>query len=147
MCAILYDITCPIGSRHRLYIGTRTGTKQVMVPESSRGNFPVAKSHVTMNTTVNQEGISTDILSYVISHQKVVKILVQLPAMDPNRWADWNPKERIRVHSGTENWYKIGPCSPAPWLCNHYISRAHHTAKYVDSSWLIQDVMQLDDDV
>ena len=67
--------------------------------------------------------------------------------MDPNCRADRNPKERVRVHSGEDNCYKNSPCSPAPWLCYHCLSRAHHTAKYVDSSRSIPDVRQLDVDI
>ena len=65
--------------------------------------------------------------------------------MDPNLRANRNPKERVRVHSGEANWHKISPCSPVPWLWNHYISRAHCTARYVDSSWTNPDDQQLDD--
>ena len=54
-----------------MYIGTRTGTKQAMVPESSRGNFAVAKSHVTMNATANLESITANILSLLRKPLKI----------------------------------------------------------------------------
>ena len=66
-----------IGNVHQLYAGTRTVTKQVMVPESSRRNFAIAKIHVTMNAIVSLGSIIADIHSYVTSRRK--------PVEDPSR--------------------------------------------------------------
>ena len=60
-----------------LFVDTRTATKQVMVLESSYENFAVAKSQATINATVNQGGITDNILSYVVSHRRFVKIQIQ----------------------------------------------------------------------
>ena len=60
-----------------MYVETRTDTKQVMVLESSRENFIIAKSQATMNATVNQGGITANILSYVVSYEGFVKIQIE----------------------------------------------------------------------
>ena len=77
MCTILHGIICPSGSLHRMYVETRTAAKQVMVPENSLENFAIAKTQATMNATVNQGGITADILSYGVSHGRFVKIRIQ----------------------------------------------------------------------
>ena len=74
MCAILHGIVYPSGTLHHIYVETRIATKQVMVLEDSLKIFPLAKSRATINAIVNQGGTIADILSYVISHGRFVKI-------------------------------------------------------------------------
>ena len=88
-CAMLYGIICPSRSLHCMYVETRTATKQVMVPESSRENFAIAKNQATMKGTVNQGGIIAGILSYFVSHGRTVKIRI-LHACRIWIWK-WNP--------------------------------------------------------
>ena len=77
MCVILNGIFYPSGTLHHTHFETRITTKQVMVLESSLKIFDLAKSLSTINAIVNQGGTITDILSYVVSHGRFVKIQIQ----------------------------------------------------------------------